>query len=366
MSKTIVIDGREILGSTGRYTRKLLEHLPELDKNNSYHVLLHPEAMGQVSLTASNFHKVSVNQRKFTFAEQLSLPKSIQALKPDLVHFPMVNQPAFLRCSSVTTIHDLIPLRFKDPTANPVKFAIRQRVFKWLAQRVSRQAKHLITDSAFVKDDVIKSFGTQPEKISVIPLAADKITQASESVAALKDKRFIFYVGRAQAHKNLARLIEAFEAVHKTHPDLILALAGKKSDNYEYVEKLAGQSSATDAIKFTDFVSEGQLRWLYENAQAYVLPSLDEGFSLSGLEAMAQGCPVVSSNSSCLPEVYGDAAHYFDPMNPTDMAQKISDVISDPKRRAELIGKGLAQVTKYSWARMAQQTLKVYKMILDD
>jgi glycosyltransferase involved in cell wall biosynthesis len=111
---------------------------------------------------------------------------------------------------------------------------------------------------------------------------------------------------------------------------------------------------------FTDFINEGELRWLYEHSAAYVFPSLSEGFGLPGLEAMIHGTPVVSSDATCLPEVYGDAAHYFDPRDVRDMAAKISDVLTDSKLRQDLIKKGTAQAAKYSWQRMAEQTLEIY------
>jgi len=112
-------------------------------------------------------------------------------------------------------------------------------------------------------------------------------------------------------------------------------------------------------------VSEGQLRWLYENTAAYIFPSLSEGFGLPGLEAMAHGAPVVSSNATCLPEIYGNAAHYFDPLDINDIANKTNDVLTNSDLRNELIKKGKTQAAKYSWQQMAKQTLEVYKKALN-
>jgi glycosyltransferase involved in cell wall biosynthesis len=111
-------------------------------------------------------------------------------------------------------------------------------------------------------------------------------------------------------------------------------------------------------------VSEGELRWLYEHCAAYVFPSLSEGFGLPGLEAMVHGAPVVSSNATCLPEVYGDAAHYFDPLNVDDIARKITEVLDNQALRNNLIARGHAQAATYSWRRMAEQTLAVYEACL--
>jgi glycosyltransferase involved in cell wall biosynthesis len=142
-------------------------------------------------------------------------------------------------------------------------------------------------------------------------------------------------------------------------------LAGKKDGNYRRIEKQV-QSEGVENIIFTDFVSEGQLRWLYENCAAYVFPSLSEGFGLPGLEAMIQGAPVVSSDATCLPEIYGEAAHYFDPHDIQAMTDAINEVLTDKPLRERLIKAGFRQVAKYSWQKTAEQTLAVYKAALKD
>jgi len=117
-------------------------------------------------------------------------------------------------------------------------------------------------------------------------------------------------------------------------------------------------------VVFPGHVSEGQLRWLYENTAAYVFPSLSEGFGLPGLEAMAHGAPVVSSKATCLPEIYGDAAVYFDPLSTNDIARKINSVINSQSLRTQMIKRGRSQAARYSWKTMAKQTLEIYKQAL--
>jgi glycosyltransferase involved in cell wall biosynthesis len=142
-------------------------------------------------------------------------------------------------------------------------------------------------------------------------------------------------------------------------------LAGKIDKNYARIKKLAEERDLSESVIFTGFVDDSKLRWLYENTAAYVFPSLSEGFGLPGLEAMAHGAPVASSNATCLPEIYGGAAHYFDPYDENDMALKIFKVVSDDDLRDSLIKKGRARAKKYSWSRTAEETLKVYKKVLD-
>ena len=145
----------------------------------------------------------------------------------------------------------------------------------------------------------------------------------------------------------------------------MLVLVGKKDINYERLEQQS-RADLINNIVFTDFVSESQLRWLYENCSAYVFPSLSEGFGLPAIEAMVHGAPVVSSDATCLPEIYGDAALYFDPLDTTDMANKIEELLENKKLAKDLIEKGYKQAAKYSWERMAKQTLIVYEKALKD
>lgn len=210
---------------------------------------------------------------------------------------------------------------------------------------------------------MVEFTGIKPEKVTVTYESADPITEKPEVVSGLENTKFIMYIGRPTPHKNLERLIEAFVILQKTNPDLKLVLAGKKDANYQRIEQGVARRGIQNVV-FTDFVGEGQLRWLYENCQAYVFPSLSEGFGLPGLEAMIHGAPIVSSNATCLPEVYGKAAHYFDPLNVTAMASAINEVLTTESLRDKLIAAGHEQVTKYSWQRMAEQTLGIYDSLI--
>jgi glycosyltransferase involved in cell wall biosynthesis len=150
----------------------------------------------------------------------------------------------------------------------------------------------------------------------------------------------------------------------KTYPNLQLVLAGKKEYYFEQLERWAQSNPYIDDILFTGFIPDLELKWLYEHAEAYVLPSESEGFGLPGLEAMAHGCPLVSSNATCLPEIYGDAAQYFDPLNVPDMAAQVGKVLGDLKLRKELVKRGHKRLEKFSWETMAQQTISVYNDVL--
>ena len=359
--KHIVIDGREWHSSTGRYVRNLVTQLEKIDSKNRYSILLPPEDMDKWQPTNPNFQKAACPHREFTFDEQIGLKKQLKNLKPDLVHFPMVQQPAWYHSKVVTTMNDLTTTRFLNPTKNQNILRVKQVVYKWLNRRVVRKSAALLTYSEFVKQDIVGHLGADPAKITVTPLAGDKITDKAQPVKSLEGKKFILYVGSASPHKNLSSLVAAFLLLRLHHPDLRLVFAGKKDANYAHMEDW---TQKIPNVIFTGRVSDGELRWLYENTAAYVFPSLSEGFGLPGLEAMTHGAPVVSSDATCLPEIYGDAAMYFDPFNGNQQAEAINEVLTDKRVRDELIKKGKAQAAKYSWRKTAEQTLAVYQRTL--
>lgn len=365
--KKIVIDAREYPTSTGRYIRKLLEYLEYIDGDSTereYVVLIKSADIEAYQPKAKNFSKVKADFKEFSFAEQLGLLRLIRNLKPDLVHFGKDHQPLLYTGTSVTTMHDLTTARFYNPNKNWFYFKFKQLVYVGLLQVVARKSKKIITISEFVKKDVTHFTKIKPEKIKVTLESADKIHSPAEVFQKLEEKPFLLYVGRTLPHKNLQRLIDAFALAKKQIPGLNLVYVGKKDALSDKFETYAKEQGITDFHQ-TGYVSEGQLRWMYENCALYVFPSLSEGFGLPSLEAMMHGAPVASSNATCLPEINGDAALYFDPLDTDDMAAKIIQALTDEDLRKVLIKKGSKQVKKYSWKRMAEQTLEVYRSILN-
>lgn len=362
MSK-IIIDARESGTSTGRYIDKLVEHLYKLKPKHELIIITSAERTKFMSEIAPMITIVQTPFKEFTLDEQIGLRKQIADMHPDLVHFGMVQQPVFYKGKVVTTIHDLTTARFRNPAKNPVVFTIKQLIYKWVIKKAAKKSELIITPTKFVKDDVVAYTGVDPYRITVTLEAADFIADKPEPVKSVEGKKFIMYVGRPMPHKNLGRLIDAFATLQKSHPDLHLVLVGKTDVNYRRHAEYVKEKHIPNVI-FTDFASEAQLRWLYEHCAAYVFPSLSEGFGLPPLEAMMHGAPVVASDATCIPEVLGTAALYFDPKNVEEMASKIGEVIDDPILREDLAQRGKKQAAKYSWDRMAKQTLEVYDKAL--
>lgn len=362
----IVIDARIRRSSTGRYTDRLLEHLQAAKSDHRFTILLQPDdpwrpRVDNFEVVACPFPQFSLNP-----LDELRFTYLLNSLKADLVHFTMTQQPLFYRGKIVTTTHDLSMLSFvrAGRTPKPI-FWLKRLGYRLLFYVAHKKSQAVIVPTNFVAQDLSKNLPFTADKITVTYEASEPPMPDEASPPKGIKKPFIMHVGSPFPHKNIEHLIKSFELIRQQNPDLTLVLAGKKEYYFEELEKWAKKRSSYEAIHFTGFVEDSELKWLYENAEAYVLPSLSEGFGLPGLEAMAHGCPLVSSNATCMPEVYSEAAVYFDPYNIDDTVQAIQKVLGDKKLRKDLIAKGHEQVQKYSWQKMAQQTLRVYNNLLD-
>ncbi len=361
----IVIDARIRRSSTGRYIDRLLEHLQDLDPDNKYTVLIRPEDPWQPR--ANNFSRVFSHYKQFSFnpIEQFGFARQLRRLKPDLVHFPMNQQPLMYFGKTVTSTMDLTMLRYsRAGKSSLLVFKLKMLGYRFLFWYSLKKSRAIITISQYVREELAEHYPFTTDKTTVTLCASEPPLPAEPIQPPSVKTPYILYVGSAFPHKNLERLIEAFEIARRDQPDLQLILVGKKEYYYEQLEARVQRLPYHDAIIFTGFIPDAQLKWLYEHAEAYVFPSLSEGFGLPGLEAMTHSCPLISSNATCLPEIYGDAAHYFSPEDPYDIAKKIVRVVGDEKLRAKLIIKGHRQVKKYSWAKTAEQTIQVYAEIL--
>ncbi len=354
----------------GRYVERLVENLEKIDQTNEYIIFLRKENWDYYTPKVSNFKKVLADYRWYSLVEQVAIPWLIWREKLDLVHFPHFNIPIFCPTKFVVTIHDLILLQFPTPratTLGPLLYKIKYLAYRIVIGFGLWRAKKIITVSECTKKELINYFKVKPEKIVVTYEACDGVEYGQLGIPdkdVLKKhkivKPYLLYVGNAYPHKNLESLIEVFGNLNL---DYQLVLVGREDYFYERLKREIVDLKIKNKIVFTRFVSEKELADLYRNASLYVFPSFVEGFGLPGLEAMSYGLPVVASNSSCLPEIYGEAAVYFDPKSHQDMAEKIKKVLFDQTLRKELISKGLEQVKKYSWQKCAEQTLSVYNSI---
>lgn len=367
----ILIDGRWILQTgIGRYIYQTLEQVLLLDSKNEYILMVRSKDKDKIKLQAPNLFLLPVDIDWYGFSEQTALLKVINEQKPDLVHFTNFNFPLRYKGKFVITVHDLTLLHFqnvrKKLVSKPV-YAAKDKVMRVVLSQGIKRAKAVFVPSEYVKEDIAKSYKVRRNKIIVIHEAASTTLKRSKIELAKHgiNKPFLLYVGNAYPHKNLERLIIAFgELVTKYVLDYQLVVAGRKDDFHQALEEEVQKSGLSNRVVFTDFVTDVELVGLYKNAAAYVFPSLSEGFGLPGLEAMSYGVPVIASNATCLPEILGDAAVYFNPKSVSSIAKSISQVLADKDKQAKMIKKGYTQVKKYNWRKTAKITVATYEKVL--
>lgn len=340
-----------------------MSHLQDIDQDNHYVVLVPTKDLKYWKPSNPNFSLMACDYKNYSFGEQVGLLRQLQSLKPDLVHFCMPQQPILYRGKTVTTIHDLTLLRTNPSAKNPVIFRIKQWVGHFVFHRVIKKSTIILTDSEFSKQDIIQFDGAAKNKTLVTHLGAGSASDEQKAYQ-LPFSNYLLYVGQQLDHKNIPHLAEAHQLLLTKYPDLGLVLAGRLTPEANAHQQLF-QDKGYKNIYFTDFISDPELNWLYANCRVYVFPSLMEGFGLPGLEAMMHGAPVASSNTTCLPEILGDAAMYFDPRNTQDISETISQYLDSDELRFEKIALGKNQIKKYSWSRMAEQTAAAYDKILE-
>lgn len=361
----IAIDARIINSSTGRYVERLLTYLEACDSPHEFSVLVRKKDRDYWKPTKSNFRVVVADYHQYTFGEQLGFYFFLQRLGADLVHFCMPQQPLLYRKKSVTTVHDLNLLKIteNEGMSLPV-LKIKQFIFSLVLRTAIKRSKYIITPSQFTKDDLLSFQSLSQDKVIVTYESADYVSDTQIEVGTFTGKQYLLIVGRAETYKNQRGAIEAHQLLLVKHPNLHLVIVGKRDETSKDLEEWTLREGYRN-VTFFGFASDDQLAWLYSHATVYIFPSFMEGFGLPGLEAMKHGAPVASSNTTSLPEVYGDAAIYFDPYDHRDMALKINTIITDQTVRDELIKKGTRRVASFSWEKMATETLSVYTKALE-
>jgi len=271
----------------------------------------------------------------------------------------------------VLTVYDLIPVNRPD-FVNDHQAA----VFRTLLNRIDVQRDWVISISEFTKKEFCERTGISTERVMVVPLAAadffrpvtdPDVIAATRSRYQLPEGEYLLCLAAPQPRKNLAHLIRSFfRLLDEQHlPDTYLVLSGSKDHGWMYDEILAATESSSkhrSRLIFTGYVADEDLPALYSGAAAFVFPSLYEGFGLPALESMACGTPVITSNTTSLPEVAGDAALLVDPADPDELCEAMSTILSDHSLREELRRKGLIRAAEFSWKRCAELTAEVYHL----
>ncbi len=286
----------------------------------------------------------------------------------DLVHLTDPFGSSVLPGRPVCTIHDLFPLTRDEYRGTRLrKFYLRR------ASSVVRHASAILTPSEYVKKQVLEFHPEISIPLVVVPEAASEIfgrysrENSSDLPGELEEGSYFLYVGAAYPRKNLAGLLSAYSmlpAATREKIGLVLVISGRGGEVGTKVKSLLGKIPPGKApLLVLSDLKEDRLAGLYASAAAFVFPSLDEGFGLPVLEAMSAGCPVITSKTSCLAEVAGDAAILVDPEDPGEIAEAMRNVVSTPETGRKLASRGLERAAGYSWKKTARATMAVYRSI---
>lgn len=353
----IAIDTQTTLGRKtgfGFYVSNLIANLERIDKKNRYYFLK--------PATEADF-----STPKRWLWDQLTIPRLAREVRADILHQPCFSTPVFYRGKVVVTIHDLISVFF----GYNIPFWSRQFFGKWMPFTY-RFADHLIAVSQHTKEDAVRVLGIKPERITVIHEAADAKYHLIKDKAALRRTcqrygigrgPFILHVGTLEPRKNLPFLVRAFAKAKPEIGETKLVIIGKKGWYYDGLFRLVNQLQLDSEVIFTGYVEDDDVPALYNAASLFTFPSQYEGFGLPPLEAMACGTPVISSNTSSMPEVVGQAGILLPPKDEEQWAAAIVRVINSPALAAELSAKGLKQAKKFSWEKCARETIAVYQRV---
>ncbi len=358
-------------GGNETYIRGLIEALAELDAVNRYTIYIANRAAAaewreRLAARHPNFGVRLLPPPTPLVRVPVFLAWELRRRPVDVLHV-QYTAPPFCPCPVVATIHDLafehLPETFTRRGAFQLKLTVR---------RTARRAARIATVSEYSRQDLLRTYGLPPEKVAVTYNGIDKHftpAPAAPGEAEAIRRRFgigrdyLLAVGSLQPRKNLERLIRVYAGLRSRDASFRhqLVLVGRKLWLADGIFAEVRRQPWADDVILTDYVEDGALAALYRGAAAFVYPSLFEGFGLPPLEAMACGVPVVTSDTSSLPEVTGGAALLVDPLQEESLAAALLRVVGDEPLRARLRAAGLAQAAKFTWREAAEITLRLYR-----
>lgn len=341
----------------GTYIKNLITEIGVINKKDNF--ILY--GMNDQFEICGNMENIKANVSIYTVKEQLLINRMASRSKLDLLHVPHYNIPLLYKGKIITTIHDIIHIKFPQFLPNKLAYYYAKTVIN----AAVKKSEKIITGSENTKKDLIEYFNANEKKIEVINYGvSNKINRVNDAnlIKSFKDKyniekQYALYVGNVMPHKNILRLIEAFRNVYRTNKNINLLIVGK-------YHKSMGKIEEDEGIIFTGFLSDFDLSLAYSGATLFVFPSLYEGFGLPVLEAMQYGVPVICSNTSSLPEVVGQAARLFNPYDIGDISRVMLDVLNNQNLKCKLIEEGYERTKMFDWRRSAERTLEVYEEIL--
>jgi glycosyltransferase involved in cell wall biosynthesis len=364
----IGINGRFLMTKqTGvqRAAMNMFKVLVRLDRKNEYVLFVGQGVLEKKDWDYPNVHVVFSNLKSGdTFRnvlwEQFVLPRLAKKNKIDILHSPANMAPVFYRGKSIVHIHDLCFI------VNPQWYSFLFRNwYRFVIPQIAKRATRVVTNSNNSKNDLLQYCKVPLDRVSLVYWAVDDffLKLRQDTVLDRPRKNYMLYVGSLEPRKNIKLLVEAYVHLRKQHPKIIDKLLLIGGESPLFAEFTLGITEYKEDIIPLGFVGEDSLRTYYREAKLVVYPSLYEGFGFPPLEAMASGTPVVTSNSSSLPEVVGDAALTVDASDALQLSEAIYRLLNDQLLREALIRKGYERVRKFTWTRVARKVLAIYEQV---
>lgn len=370
----IAIDGRGITwyngSGIGTYTENIVKNLLIIDKKNSYQIFWSGD--GYKEYERENTNLVMCSKKYQSFFQESFFPENLKKEEINLYHVPQngIGLNNNILCPKIVTIHDLIPYIMPETVG-------RGYLLKFLKEmpEIIEASQGIITVSEYSKEDILRFFPIDSDRIKVTPLAADKKytpLNKEECKKIIKekygvDKPFVLYIGGFSKRKNVYNLITSFARIVK-HMDkeFNLIIVGSYHDESQELVKLVDSLNMNSFIKFTGFAPDEDLPLYYNACECFAYPSLYEGFGLPPLEAMSCGAPVISSNTTSIPEVVGQCGILIDPYSELELTRALELILGSETLRHELGALGLARSREFSWRKTAEKTLDFYEKIYND
>jgi glycosyltransferase involved in cell wall biosynthesis len=354
-------------GGPETYEAQLIRALCSVGSGHKYEVYcINSEGSRILSETVPGLNVHTLHPRIRWISVPLVLPMHLLRRPPDLLHATFV-APPYVPCKLVFTLHDLSP--YSHPELYPP--AIRFRLQKGFASSI-QSAAAIICASEFTRQHLAKQFPSATSKAYVAYHGLDPAFRYMQDRAEVRrdlerygiNGPYLLCIGKLQARKNTVRVIEAFGLLRKnTKLEHKLVMVGRKMWTSDEVYPLIDRLNLKDHIVVPGHIPQADIPLLYNGADALVFPSLFEGFGFPVIEAMACGCPVLTSTVTSLPEIAGDAALLVDPYRSEAIAEGIERLLTDTQLRQELIPKGFERARQFTWERTAEQVLRVYETV---
>ncbi len=349
----------------GGYTRDLVASTIRHGEPHSYLYLIGPNGP-KLSLDGRKGLRQLVVESPSRLWEQLNLPTELSSREVHLYHSPLFTCPIVREVPSVITIHDVIPESRPD-LCSPAFL----RFYRSCIGPATRAAEWILTTSEFSRQETVRHLGVPEDRVHVAyqGISEDRFSPENQTrVPALREKlelpdKYVLYVGMLDRRKNVERLIAAFGKVARDLTDVQLVIAGRKDESGFSIDSAIQATGAQDRVLRVGYVSDDDLPVLYAGAHVFAFVSLGEGFGRPIVEAMASGVPVVTSNSSSLPEIAGEAALLVDPEDVNEIAEALRRLCKDEKFRTSLSERGLVRSREFTHRKFGERLVEFYDMV---